>query len=507
MITTCRTFVAALLIGFAAKAQAQHASLKANGDLVIHPSQVAKLFGLASEQINTASMWGWPELQVDKPYKTTWSTVEAKGPFQLKLSTEQMGLQQLSVELDWSEPSLQVGRFMINDQIVKDMGGAKVVVMLNGVCTGMTLYVPGGAWKVKGRLNWVWNKDQIVAQWQDFEFLLNAQAPVQINMGQCEGAEAVMTAIKDAMQAVAHDQSWLQNMMKEATLRWVQNSLGSFQKEILTARTVTIRPTLTATWEPQDMEAIGEGMIRVPGQLSLKKEGEGPEQVEVVERTQLAASLISMTESGLVLPKNTIEKVVEFLHRNGELNHRVPSNSVTAFVGLMKSRFLQFFVWPDLMKFATNTTFYFDLRAQNYPSLTNGRMVTDRGLTYDLQVPLLVNMWAPHNGNYLPYVDFRAQGSGRVYINVKGNQLQLQAMTGPLNVRSQFRDEYKSVRAVSDSIWESLLGSRVQSYLSSQKFMTDLPEWPLTQNLILGVTDIQMWKQGLRVPLEVRKNN
>ncbi len=73
-----------------------------------------------------------------------------------------------------------------------------------------------------------------------------------------------------------------------------------------------------------------------------------------------------------MLPRGTIPRLVEFMQKNGELGYRVQSKDIDSFVTLMQNRFLQFFIWPDLMSFSDKTNFYFDLATFETPTLKTG---------------------------------------------------------------------------------------------------------------------------------------
>ena len=133
---------------------AADSALQIQGDLIIHPTQVATFFGIAASQIDSAKSWTWDNLSFTKPYKTSWSGVVANGPFVVQFDSSNLANQQLGFTMTWASPSINVGDFEIHDTISQTIGGVPVTVHLDGGCTGMNMSVPNGQWVVKGHMHW-----------------------------------------------------------------------------------------------------------------------------------------------------------------------------------------------------------------------------------------------------------------------------------------------------------------------------------------------------------------
>lgn len=485
----------------ASSAFAETAQLKINGDLMIHPAQVAGFFSIASKKIDASSSWDWPALSFTKPYKTSWANVQARGPFQVRFNTVNLAKQEVGFELDWNDPLVHIGRFEIHDTVIRETGGARIIIHLDGACNGMQIRMPAGQWKVRGNLKWNWTDSGLQVAWQSFDFSSGSQAAT-VDLGQCEGPAGLHQALKDAIVQVSQDHAWMQDVLRDGVLDWVEGSLGDLQVELMKAREISLRPELQLTWVPQEMQDAGNGLIRVGGQLVMSKKAKVASQ-ETLERTFDAATLAAVNESGFVLPRETLPKIMDFLQRNNELGYRASSKQIDSFQSLMNSRFLQFFVWPDLMKFAKKTEFYFDVGAEKSPVLTNGRTVTG-GVAYDIQAPLLVRQWAPTTTQYLPYVDFRAPMQGRLSAKIHNGELQIQLQPSALKVNSTFRSEFKTFRSVSSYIANSLLGSRVADYLNSKPVNLTIPAWTLGDGMSLSMKGVKLHDQSFRIPLEFK---
>ncbi len=496
-----------LLTVFFPMANAQVASMKINSDLVIHPSQVANVFMLTADKINKSATWDWPEMQFQKPYKTMWTQVQAKGPFSLNVHTEKLNSQELSFELYWSDPLVNVGQFIIHDTIVKNIGGVQIIINLDGSCAGMDWKAAGGLWKVRGKLTWGIVNQEIVVQWKEFEFTGSPTAPpATTNIGQCQGPPEIQQALKDNVKAVTGDQNAMQDLLRRGILAWMNTSLHGLKTELMKVRQNTLKPGLNMTWEPQFMITMPGGGIRIPGYLNLKRQGVST-MPSVVDRTLPEQDYATATESGFILPKNALENLAAFTYATGDLTRRMKSTEIKGFVDLMNNRTNQSIVWPDLQKFSTSTLFYFDISADSIPQLSNVRLGTAQnggGIVYDAKSAVLINDLAPAKDQYLNYVDFRSTVSGLFRASVKSQQLVMNMSTSSVPLTAKFRSEYKSYRTVNENIDTSRLGTAGRDMINGKTFSVPLPEWNMT-NMKAVYGDLKLFKQSILLPITFQK--
>lgn len=495
---------ALIILGtFTFKVNAASSELKVQSDLVVHPGQIAKFFEIATAKISGSENWNWPQLSFQKPYKTQWNGVVANGPFAIQFDTADLKNQEVGFELAWANPSVDIGRFEIHDTIVRNINGATFIIHLDGSCDNMRLRMPAGDWRIKGKLKWTWTAQGMQVSWKDFQFAMAGNA-ANVDLGQCQGPNGLHQELRNAIETVTRDNAWMQDVLRDGVLDWVAGSMDKLEAELLKTRIVELRPGLNMQWRPTDMNDGGEGVLRIAGHLVFAKETAQAQPEEVLARSYDVPSLSGVKESGFILPRSTLQTVINFMYKHGELGYRVNSSTVDAFVSLMKNRFLQFFIWPDLMSFAADTQFYFDLRTEKAPRLSQPQTLADGGLQYTVESPLLVSQWAPAGNKYLPYMDFRTPMTGTLSAQIKDGSFNLQLQPGTLQVTNTARQEFSVIRWVSDWIATSLLGSSVADYLSTTPMSMEMKDWELGDGLNLGIRDVQIWKYSFRVPLDFK---
>jgi hypothetical protein len=292
-------------------------------------------------------------------------------------------------------------------------------------------------------------------------------------------------------------------VLKQGIVDWGQTMTSKLQEQLLAPQTVALSENLGLEWVPQDLTLMAGGLLHVPGQFRLLRQNSSVKPT-ALERTYDDSTLAAVKESGFILPSDTLPKLIQYLYQTGDLRYRVNSASVSSFTSLMGSRFFQFFIWPDLMNFSSRTSFWFDISSEAAPKLANGEMNPGGGIAYRVSAPLLVNQWAPGEGQYVPYLDFRAPMTGELNAKIDDGKLSIQLSPNDLNVSAVYRPEYQKIRRI-DNNWiaTGILGSNVQSYLQSQAFQFTLPSWDLGQGMTLGMRDLQIWHQSFRIPLQL----
>ncbi len=489
---------------FSQSSFATDAHLRIDGDLMIHPDQMANFFEIGARKIHSSPSWDWPSLQFTKPYKTAWTNVKAKGPFNIQFDTTHLNAQEFSFELTWADPEVEVGTFEIHDTIVRESGGNKFVIHLDGQCSNMTVRIAGGAWKVRGRMRWDYASGQFKVAWQEFDMQANTAAGTGIDSGDCVGQSDMIKALREAAVSITHDQTWLSDIVKLGVQDWAQTTMDTLQAEVLMPRQIQVKDNIAVGWEPSQLSVLSGGLIRVAGQFVMSKPGSAAGAELVARDYDPSAILGQVKESGFIMPTTSLQKITGYMFSNRELQYRIKSDEIPSFVGLMKSRFIQFFIWPDLMQFAKKTVFYFDLTTGQSPQFSNGQMVDSGGSRYEVSTAMIVHQWAPGNGVYVPYIDFRSVMNGQVVAKISDETLSIQMNFSKLKVDSKFRSEFDSVRGVNKRIATSFLGSRVADYLNQNRFTIPVPSWDLGQGLSLGLRDLQAWKDSFRIPLDFK---
>lgn len=147
----------------------------------------------------------------------------------------------------------------------------------------------------------------------------------------------------------------------------------------------------------------------------------------------------------------------------------------------MKSRFAQFFVWPELMKFSRSTQFVFDISSFQDPEIQG------EGLSYQIKAPLVAKMWAPRGGSYTPFMKFTLPFTSRVQLRVNSGKIAAIFDNSNLEILAlwdaSYVDKYRPYQRFSSST----IRNRMLSGIAGKTVTVGLPEIPIAEGVTLKV--------------------
>lgn len=205
-------------------------------------------------------------------------------------------------------------------------------------------------------------------------------------------------------------------------------------------------------------------------------------------KTKAKATLGALSDAAprLVMPFATIRALMMGEYFAGKLEYSLHSYEIPAFQDFMQSRFKQFFAWPDLMRFPTNTTFQFQVTPSGPPAFDNAKAGGTDTITGDMTLPLFLNMYAPVQGNYMPYVQFRTllQGASSLTL-VKGGKVSLQVQATQLPVSYSWAKQYQQQYNPNTHIAAETMAAAAKDSLSADGLTLAIPNFVVGKSLKL----------------------
>jgi len=130
----------------------------------------------------------------------------------------------------------------------------------------------------------------------------------------------------------------------------------------------------------------------------------------------------------------------------------------SAFHKLMQSRFLQFFVWSDLMKYAKSSPFY--LRIHNPRSLTLAHTDTSSTLTTSLGVSAVMQSY--RDSTWWSYVVMSGTAKASIAVSLADGTLSYSTKTSSPSISMNYGSDYVSKYGKPSSIPKSRLISSLE---------------------------------------------
>ncbi len=481
-------------------------TLKLESDLLIQPEQLEQVVQARTLQLKSIESYSWSHLNFSKPYRTAWKNVRVEGPLRVQVDTSMLNQQLLSVSITWPTPKISVGAFAIQDTIRRIVGGIPVVVHLDGTCSNLNLQLPNAEMMLRGKLRWQLSESGVKVSWLDFTLDMQSDK-LNLDVGDCVGPKALIATIKDSITEAMRDPRWLEAQLRRSTEEWLEDNLKKLARDLLAPQLLPLTDRLGAAWIPAHVTSLESGAIRVAGEIQLsspkalspttnKEEPLIQSNERLVQRApNILVHLSKTMSSGFALPVSTPQEVLAFVYRNGFLKRRFVSTEIPAFVDLMQSRFMQFFIWPDLMQFRKRSVFYFDLAAAAEPQWSN----------QTLTVPFQINQWAPIKGRYIPYLTFRGSLTAQIRPQLNSEQVQFQPKIRELKFKAYIQPEFKKNRPFEGGVATSAMEGKIRDYLEQQTLQMERPTWEVLPGVNVELTNVQLnSKELLFLPLQLR---
>lgn len=297
---------------------------------------------------------------------------------------------------------------------------------------------------------------------------------------QCAGAEGFDVILKEEIQKMAQDSESFVAPHKEFLRASVQAELDKIQFDFSGSKQLVMsRPDIKVMMSVDQLKDLGSQGLKVTGHFIVDFNRAPASEMKV-----LTLSGESSTSGGLAslrLPKDFIKETVKRSYAPNTWMHQFNSDKISGFVSLMRSRFLQFFVWPELMKYPKNSNFRFDVYSNKNLNIQG------QGLDLQMQGSIYTQMQSPQNGRLAPFMDFTVPMKTQIKLQVQNGIFTADLGTPTLSLNAQWNPAYLASHRVSQNFSAGTIQSRIIEALAGQKITTVLPRIPVTEGLALKI--------------------
>jgi hypothetical protein len=183
----------------------------------------------------------------------------------------------------------------------------------------------------------------------------------------------------------------------------------------------------------------------------------------------------------LRLPEFFIKEVILKAYEAETWGHRLNSKGFSGFKSLMNSRFMQFFVWPELMSYPKSSQFLFDTYSNKNPEIAG------QGLDYQVKINLLSQMLAPQRSNYVPFMNFSIPLNSKIKLSIKEGKAGVMFKDANLNLRYSWDSNYLKSNHASTKFNASLIKNNLQNSLTNKNFIFELPKVNVMEGVVLKI--------------------
>ncbi len=324
---------------------------------------------------------------------------------------------------------IQVPAITIQKQMKIVSGGVEVVVNLNASCSPFQLTQAMSS--IQALMQWQKHGTKIEAQISS----LNFQWPRNswtVSPIQCVGPAGFADLIQNELNAQLSNADAFKDQVKAVIQNSINLRIGSLLNPFLEPQFMKLQ-NAQIQYQLNGIDSVSVTGIDFQVYVANAQADFGLAPIDDFKSSplsSLADDQVSLVFGQLgfqeLLKKSLLQQKLQFSLK-----------SFSGFANLMRSRFLQFFLWPDLMRFAKSTNF--TLNTQVLPS-SSLNFTSNR--QWNLKLDMESWIKADRDGVNWSYLQIQSQIKGKFSFTIKDANLELVSKLKSANSEISFGDEY-----------------------------------------------------------------
>ncbi len=402
-----------------------------------------------------------------------------------QIATAQEEVELISRKLD---AELVLGEISLDHIVTKTVGGVVGKFRIQARCQNIVLKLmpESGAFSV--RLRPSMGVVAVGASVKDVDFSW-APGSWTFDDPQCEGVEGFSDLLKREIDRINNDSELFMKTNREILRSYLQAYLDKITVDLSGSRQIfSGRSDIRLKMQIQDYQDLKQDGIRTRGVIVIDFLNSPDQEIKYLHLDQERSG--DSNQAQVRLPSGFIKEFFDRAYAENSWNHRIFSDQLPGFKSLMHSRFAQFFVWPEMLKFPKSSKFIFDLSSRSNPSLKG------EGLSYFIETFLDAKMWAPREDAYVPFmkmnIPFRSHltfrvAEGNLLVDLKKSFLKISALWEPSYIQN-----YSPYRRFASTT----IRNQVLEGLESRSITFELPKIPIADGLNLKIQAMQVTKKS-----------
>ncbi|MGZ6440536.1 MAG: hypothetical protein ACXWRU_10805 [Pseudobdellovibrionaceae bacterium] len=394
----------------------------------------------------------------------------------------------LLLESQGLEADLNIQAVAVDQYIEREIGGVIGRFRIQARCEGVQLRMKAGKGAFTMKLSPVFEGSLLRAQVDDLSLSWTTDAWNVENL-KCTGAQGFDEVVKEEILKRTKDSS-LVEQQKSALIEYVQRSVNQHTLDLSKPRDLTsTRSDIKLSMRINDFtgaekNALARGVFRVeftklnnPNNIFLKLSKQNFED--------------SSSQNAMIrVPEEFIPTMTKQAFAANSWLRRMESSQLPGFSSLMQSRIKQFFAWRELTNFSKSAKFLFDIYSPKNIE------VSGKNLKYQVKASLQSQMYAPKNGQYVPFMDFVIPFSSQVQVSLEQGKVFAKFSGVKLNLQERWEPSYVAKYDPFRTFDRNTIGQRIQSSAEGTATSYVLPLIPLTDTLSLQFQRVQKVPQG-----------
>lgn len=384
------------------------------------------------------------------------------------------------------QAELRLGEVSVDHTIEREVGGIVGRFRLQALCKDVRLNMTAGQGEFAVLVAPTLASATAGGEIQAVRLGWTPQAWVISSM-QCSGAQGFDDILRGEIQKLAQDSATLVSPHLEFIKQSVQAELDKIQIDLSGSRRLLVsRPDIEAHMIVDRFQDLGTQGLKVRGRFTVdfaRVATNSQKKLTLAEGSTAGAA----NQASLRLPKDFLKEIVNQAYAPNTWRHSFLSPQIPGFVSLMRSRFIQFFVWPELMSYPKSSVFRFDVYSNK--SLN----IQGQGLQYKINTTIYTQMQSPQKaGQLAPFMNFTVPVTAQLGLQVQNGVLKVSLGSPQMGLQAQWDKNYLSSKRVSTGFSTSTIRSRIIESIAGEMVTVSLPTIPVADDLTLKIKKVRV---------------
>jgi hypothetical protein len=414
------------------------------------------------------------DVRIEEPYATNLSGVSIAADYDYQIEVMENAHFTYKFQAEVTQVQMLVNQIVTDDVIRPNLPGVDLTIGIKADCQGIRVQHTGDGAQLNGFLSLVDSHNNLRVEVDQLEMV--APGGWDIHIDKCNGPSGYSDVVKQAILDFLADDQFINSFLQNALQSQFDNLVYEFTQELLQEmklnpvahNQINITPDKVVLDE-QTGQVVLNGKVTSTFAQSPDRQQHVPFQIDS----------LSDRPTGLIISTQFIQTLSNQLYRNQFYGYGFRSSEIDGINRLTSSRLYQFFLFPDLMKFPRRSPFYFYAQPRQEPQLhISGQ--DKQFMWWQVQAQMQVLMYAPHNNQYVPYVNFYSPVSTSMWSTVHAGKLYIGVTRPQMNLSYAWDPQFQAIRRVNPRISINYFERQIQSSIAEQRHNFELPKIELS---------------------------
>lgn len=376
------------------------------------------------------------------------------------------------IKISGLQLKLSTGPFLVRHDILREVNGAQVVVRLSAECSGVELQQSGV--QVLSRFDWEYEDRNAASRISTFDVGWPATG-WQISGIQCQGPTGFGEIMQQELQKIFAHPEHMFPLLKEKLQTYVNVKISDLTRNVLSMNFKFMDDRTQIKIERIKSIDI-RGVILA---LRINLQDDDPQNFPFARQSYAAGPRVDLSVSS-----KGLEKILQFASK-GQV-FQSTDDQLSGFKQLMRSRFMQFFLWPDLMNFPKHTAFKFIHKLND-----DSKIELSKGL---IKLSIKGDSWlqGERDQKMWDYVFFRTQFNAQSKLSIVDSKLSVSLDGNDLRINKQFGTDYKARYRPSERIATSIIQTAIRETYLKRQLNWELPSFEIHPGIQFKVQNMQL---------------